>query len=503
MPADCHITNTGGTLVFQPISWEERQNSRPSIRSVPRNATQHLDPDTYLIEVKTIDFTARLTDAEKTTLMAIFNANAKVTLQLYNAHQAGTWTYTGWLQRPQMNFEYKVENGANIRWWKCTLEVLVDTVSGPTSSGVQQINDGSFEDNDGWMDGYNSNPVSGSTDQARTGTHSLFLYSNYVIQVTPISVAKSTIGSFGFWFIAPITNTDTSYIIYYTDSTDSGVIAIPAGDYFSWTYFDILSQVGSGKSVAYIGFYGDSTNPTYVDDVSLITNSQSGLSDTTGVLLGAGALDATGIYLGFVTGFERVHEKNVQVSNWLNQAPTTQISYTFFDNKLVKLNYTFRASDEDKYYLDQMILLHELVSLTDLTNIIYNTDSVWISEIDSRYTSDNWDRPWIISIGLLTEAITTPSVTLYTYETNGCWDTEIDSGIITIDGTPYTLLGLPLVISGLADGTHTILYTPNNGYFVDWSGSGSISVDNIYINPSTITVTNSAGVGVLSARGTP
>jgi hypothetical protein len=501
MPADCHITNTGGTLVFQPISWEERQNSRPSIRSVPRNATQHLDPDTYLIEVKTIDFTARLTDAEKTTLMAIFNANAKVTLQLYNAHQAGTWTYTGWLQRPQMNFEYKVENGANIRWWKCTLEVLVDTVSGPTSSGVQQIVDGSFEVGNGWVDSNNLNPVSGSSDYAYAGLLSLYLFSNAVKQAIDINVAVANIQSFNVWLYAP-SGDDGQYIVHYSDLS-STVVMLIASNPLIWNQIDILASLVAGKTITYIEFIGGSTFPVYVDVVSLITNSQSGLSDTTGVLLGAGALDATGIYLGFVTGFERVHEKNVQVSNWLNQAPTTQISYTFFDNKLVKLNYTFRASDEDKYYLDQMILLHELVSLTDLTNIIYNTDSVWISEIDSRYTSDNWDRPWIISIGLLTEAITTPSVTLYTYETNGCWDTEIDSGIITIDGTPYTLLGLPLVISGLADGTHTILYTPNNGYFVDWSGSGCISVDNYLINPSTITITNSVGVGVLSARGTP
>ena len=116
-------------------------------------------------------------------------------------------------------------------------------------------------------------------------------------------------------------------------------------------------------------------------------------------------LDPTGIYLGFITDFERVHEKNVQVSNWLNQAPTTQISYSFYNNRLVKLSYTFRASDEDKYYVDQLLLLHSLISLTDTINNIGNADSVFINEINANWTSDNWLRPWIITISLLTGAI--------------------------------------------------------------------------------------------------
>ena len=261
----CQISNTGGTLVFKAIQWEEDQIFHPSVRPIPNTPYPYMDLSQFMIEVRGINFTVRLTDTEYTTLLAIFAASTKVTLVLYNALEIESWTYTGWLEEPDAKFEYKMEDGqTKVRWWNVAMTVRCDTITG---------------------------------------------------------------GSFG-------SLSDT-----------------------------VLS-------------------PSYVN-------------------LGMGTLDSNGIYLGFITDYERLVTSTVWMPQWMNQVPT--IDYSFYTNSLTILTYEAKCNDADKWYLDRLFLLGGKLQLYDIINNINSV--VVIKEINERYTSDNWERPWIITLTILVDSI--------------------------------------------------------------------------------------------------
>jgi len=261
----CQISNTGGTLNFKAIQWEEDQIFHPSVRPIPNTPYPYMDLSQFMIEVRGINFTVRLTDTEYTTLLAIFAASTKVTLVLYNALEIASWTYTGWLEEPDAKFEYKMEDGqTKVRWWNVAMTVRCDTITG---------------------------------------------------------------GSFG-------SLSDT-----------------------------VLS-------------------PSYVN-------------------LGMGTLDSNGIYLGFITDYERLVTSTVWMPQWMNQVPT--IDYSFYTNSLTTLTYEAKCNDADKWYLDRLFLLGGKLQLYDIINNINSV--VVIKEINERYTSDNWERPWIITLTILVDSI--------------------------------------------------------------------------------------------------
>jgi hypothetical protein len=130
---------TGGNIVnFTARAWEETQECVPSIRNVPNTQSQYLDTDTYLLKTREILFTVRLTDAEKDTLMNIFNLNSKIIITMNQADGGtGHSTYTGYLEEPDIDFEYRKEDGQEIRWWKIELTVRCDVLTATASTSIE------------------------------------------------------------------------------------------------------------------------------------------------------------------------------------------------------------------------------------------------------------------------------------------------------------------------------------------------------------------------------
>ena len=121
------ITNAGGTINCESLTWQESQLSEVAIRKVPtRSDGDIVDTDTYVLKPKRISTTIRLSDAEKATLQLIFDANASVTIAAVN--DAGTWTYTAWFEDKPLFYQYADQKDAT-REWKANLKFVSATYS--------------------------------------------------------------------------------------------------------------------------------------------------------------------------------------------------------------------------------------------------------------------------------------------------------------------------------------------------------------------------------------
>lgn len=121
------ITNAGGTLDCESIGWQESQICDVAIRPVPlRNSGAKVDINTYVLKNKKINTKVRLSDAEKTTLENIFNDSSTVTIIAVTA--SGTWTYTAWLEKKPLFYQYAKQVDAT-REWIADLLFLSNTYS--------------------------------------------------------------------------------------------------------------------------------------------------------------------------------------------------------------------------------------------------------------------------------------------------------------------------------------------------------------------------------------
>ena len=119
------ITNAGGTLDCESISWQESQMCEVAIRPVPlKTSGSKVDTKTWVLKPKKINTRIRLSDAEKITLEAIYNANVVVTITAVTA--SGTWTYTAWLERKPLIYQYAKQGDAT-REWITNLSFLSNT----------------------------------------------------------------------------------------------------------------------------------------------------------------------------------------------------------------------------------------------------------------------------------------------------------------------------------------------------------------------------------------
>lgn len=117
------ISNSGGSLYSHAIDWRERQACRVAVRDVPLRTTgSFVDVGTYTLRNRRLNITIRLTDANKTTLQAIFDAVALVTITVRG------WTYTGWFERKPIIYEYSVNNSGN-REWVAEMEFVLSSFS--------------------------------------------------------------------------------------------------------------------------------------------------------------------------------------------------------------------------------------------------------------------------------------------------------------------------------------------------------------------------------------
>jgi len=146
-------------------------------------------------------------------------------------------------------------------WWFKAVPI-------PCPEGEQIVN-GGFETGD--CTGWDYAPACNVTSQyAHSGTYSVRLYENWITQLSDLNVPKNCIESFGFWALRA--RAGNTFIIYFTDGTDTGEITIRdrIGYSTEWLYVDLTNDVPDGKSVKNIKFTGGTVGPSWVDDVSLI-----------------------------------------------------------------------------------------------------------------------------------------------------------------------------------------------------------------------------------------
>lgn len=147
---DALITNDGGSLTFEPIRWKERQVCNPTIQSVPtRDKGQRIDASVYVLKTRELRIKLRLTDAEKTTLLAIFNSFTMCTITTdSNGDGAIDWTYTAWFRSKKIVWDYR-EFGRcdeiDTRPWRADLIFDVESFSlgsysCPAGAGTVKLN---------------------------------------------------------------------------------------------------------------------------------------------------------------------------------------------------------------------------------------------------------------------------------------------------------------------------------------------------------------------------
>lgn len=104
-----------------------------------------------------------------------------------------------------------------------------------------------------------------------------------------------------------------------------------------------------------------------------------------------------GIDLDFIIKFERVNKKTAFTPEWVNQTEAVE-TYMWHKN-LLELEYTFRATEDTKWSMDQSFRGHAKVYLADFIHNLFG--SVWISKIESKWNDINYERPWETTIHLL------------------------------------------------------------------------------------------------------
>jgi hypothetical protein len=122
------IQNSGGQLYTEALDWNESQTSSPAIRDVPlRTSGQVVDTGTWVLQPRILNVKIRLSDAEKTTLQTIFDANMITTVAAYFDGDSKRWAYNGWFSKSPLTYELAVDNFSVERKWMVDLEFTVET----------------------------------------------------------------------------------------------------------------------------------------------------------------------------------------------------------------------------------------------------------------------------------------------------------------------------------------------------------------------------------------
>lgn len=126
------IGNSGGNLQTErPIGYSERQACGVAIRGVPLRTTgSFVDTGTWTLRNRRLYMTIRLTGAEKTTLQAIFDATAIVTIVMKTTSaDYPRWTYTAWFEKKPLIYEYSKNGNGSAREWLAELEFVCSAFS--------------------------------------------------------------------------------------------------------------------------------------------------------------------------------------------------------------------------------------------------------------------------------------------------------------------------------------------------------------------------------------
>jgi hypothetical protein len=89
---------------------------------------------------------------------------------------------------------------------------------------------------------------------------------------------------------------------------------------------------------------------------------------------------------------------NIDLPEWINAAPEFG---TIWWRDARTVIYTMRVSDAEKWVLDQLLINHVAITLTDSTYGLSGV-SVWVQGIDAVYEAqNNYAKPWKLIITLL------------------------------------------------------------------------------------------------------
>ena len=184
----------------------------------------------------------------------------------------------------------------------------------------------------------------------------------------------------------------------------------------------------------------------------------------------------------FVINFRKTNKKSAMIPNWVNR-PESVDSY-FWNKSLIELEYTYRATDDEKWDMDQSLRAHVKVEFSDYIHNLFSTDDggVWISKVNANWDHTNWERPWKVTVTLLVMASELEEKSSDTTFESLCQDASISDnlGAWLIDGedahngsgiNPFTY---HTVFGGyLAYGMHDINFVcPAGQHFVEWASSG-------------------------------
>lgn len=155
-----------------------------------------------------------------------------------------------------------------------------------TSANAGLVNS-SFET--GTLAGWSTNSAVITTAQAHTGSYSVAAMGGDFVRQNFAAVDVSDVVSLSFW-VRRLQGGNLDYVqFFYSDASSNNYMVNTLGNgNTDWAFFDLTSQLTSGKQLTGFLVYGTSSGPAYLDDFSLTTTAdqQGRLPEPATALLG-------------------------------------------------------------------------------------------------------------------------------------------------------------------------------------------------------------------------
>jgi len=172
--------------------------------------------------------------------------------------------------------------------------------------------------------------------------------------------------------------------------------------------------------------------------------------------------------------------KSVSTPEWINQDP--ELDVNIWTKGALKIIYTLRITDAEKYVLDQLLTAHQKIFIVDDTYNIYA--DAWIRSINAKWEGNvNWANPWLIEIELVIVEMLEGDYSTWTK----IWEWDFDDGVNAFPEMSITLSPDYVYILYHDDGTSSF-----NRFAILNIGDGSekfLSPSGEYYQVSSPTVT--------------
>jgi len=89
---------------------------------------------------------------------------------------------------------------------------------------------------------------------------------------------------------------------------------------------------------------------------------------------------------------------DVSEPEFINQDAVT-LDTNVWNKGPLKVTYVVRVTSAQKWVLDQLLIAHTAINLTDAKYSINN--NVWVSKVEAGWNSDNHNYPWTVTIDLV------------------------------------------------------------------------------------------------------